>query len=212
MIHRVDAKLHHSCGDWYKVASPYCHVTHASGSCMQEHTPGSCINTMRENKSRTGIIWSVQPRLTFSNNLLDSDLVSPHSEASSNEISACMTGPGAAAASSRTRPGADQLPTRIKELPHVVQMAGGVFAASVTETQEVTECPPPPLRAVIYCTNAGQIVNLTSLTLRASLFAASKHAVMPLSLTMMWRQPRFLVANFPFACQHEPVDDDDDDS
>lgn len=70
-----------------------------------------------------GIIWIVQTRLTFSNYLLNSDLVPPDSKGSANEISACMTGPTAATSSSRTRPGAHQLPTRIKELPHSVEVS-----------------------------------------------------------------------------------------
>lgn len=62
--------------------------------------------------------------LTFSDDLLNGDLVPSDGEAPADEICACMTGPRAAAASSsRTRPRAHQLPTRIKELPHDVEAA-----------------------------------------------------------------------------------------
>lgn len=92
-------------------------------------------------------VWPVQPLLTFSNDLVNSDLVPPDSEGSANEISACMTGPRAATSSSRTRPGAHQLPTRIKELPHVVATTG--VSASITDTRDrlLVSC------AVNYCTD-----------------------------------------------------------
>lgn len=62
--------------------------------------------------------------LTFSDDLLNGDLVPTDGEAPADEICARMTGPGAAAAaSSRTRPRAHQLPARIKELPHDVEAA-----------------------------------------------------------------------------------------
>lgn len=125
------------------------------------HTSTTCMTIKR-------IIWPVQTLLTFCNNLLNSDLVSPDSKVSSNEISACMTGPGAATSSStssRTRPGADQLPTRIKELPHAVEMTGGVFAASVTDTQ--MSCLFPVRGVIALADKASQI-----LSLEKSLFAA----------------------------------------
>lgn len=83
--------------------------------------------------------------LTFSNDLLNSDLVPPDSEGSANEISACMTGARAATSSSRTRPGAHQLPTRIEELPHGVEATGGGFVTSIADEQLVS-C------ALNYCT------------------------------------------------------------
>lgn len=93
---------------------------------------------------------SVCELLTFSNDLLHGDLVPPDSEGSPDEISARMTGPGAAASSSRTRPGADQLPTRIKELPHVVKMTGarGTFGFTFTHSKKTKE-PFPASRLVI---------------------------------------------------------------
>lgn len=119
----LDAKLHHSCGDGVRLHP-------CTDMCIWFEHAGTHIILLHQQHEWKCRIWSVQPLLTFSNNLLNSDLVSPDSEGSSNEISACMTGPGAATSSSRTRPGADQLPTRIKELPHVVEMTGWVFADS----------------------------------------------------------------------------------
>lgn len=125
---------------WHRVTSLLCHVSHAFG-----------LSNMHGNKKRktevktktNGIIWSVQPLLTFSDDLLNSDLVPPDSEGSANEISACMTGPRAATSSSRTRPGAHQLPTRIKELPHVVEASrGGLLFYVCVCLQSQTSCLP----------------------------------------------------------------------
>lgn len=64
---------------------------------------------------------------TFGNDLFHGDLVPPDGEAPANEIPARMTGPGGAAATSRTGPGAHQLATGIEELPHGAEATGGVF-------------------------------------------------------------------------------------
>lgn len=117
---------------WYMVTSLYSHVTNALGSGTHDCLPPTTwMKNKRGKKNKTktnGIIWGVQPLLTFSNYLLHSDLMPSNCEGSSNEISACMTG-SRATTSSRTRPRADQLPTRIKELPHVVDVIVGVFVA-----------------------------------------------------------------------------------
>lgn len=115
-----------------------------------------------------------QTLLTFSNDLLNSDLVPPDSEGSADEISARMTGPRAATSSSRTGPGVHQLPARIEELPHVGELTRSIFAALITRTHTHARAdkviPVQWIIALIY--NAGQIVNLEKSTLQASLFAA----------------------------------------
>lgn len=65
--------------------------------------------------------------LTFGNDLLHGDLVTPDGEALANKIPARMTGPGGAAATSRTGPGAHQLAAGIEELPHGAEATAGVF-------------------------------------------------------------------------------------
>lgn len=102
----INAQLHYPCGNDTRLH--LCYATHALGMQDTHHTV-TCIEGDRERakKLTNGIIWSLQPFLTFSNYLFNSDLVSPDSKCSSNEIAACVAGPRAAASSSRTRPGAD---------------------------------------------------------------------------------------------------------
>lgn len=76
--------------------------------------------------------------LTFGNDLLHGDLVPSDGEALANEIPASMTGPGGAAATSRTGPGAHQLAAGIEELPHGAEATGGVFVTSITHTHRGT--------------------------------------------------------------------------
>ncbi len=134
--------------------------------------------------------------LTFSNDLLHSDLVPPDSEGSANEISACMAGPGAAASSSsRTGPGAHQLPARIKELPHVV----GFSAASKITRR------PFPARWVIIIISSSIIIALTIST-QVRLIRIKRVRLQPentqrcLCRLCWWV---FRVANFPFARRHK---------
>lgn len=111
-----------------------------------------------------------QTLLTFSNDLIDSNLVPPDGEGSADDISACMTRPRAGS-SSRTRPRAHQLPTRVEELPHVGELTG-VFAASIARIK----CLIPVHWVIALIYNAGQIVqlDLKMSTLRSSLTCSLK--------------------------------------
>lgn len=122
--------------------------------------------------------------LTFSNDLLHGDLVSPDSEASPDEISSRVTGPGAAA-SSRTGPGADQLPARIKELPHVVVFFF-FFLASRSHTAKKMSCFPDQRLAIAMIYNS----KLVKFVLKHVAFV-SYHDVERFDL--------FWGGNFPFA-------------
>ncbi len=132
----------------HKVTSLLWHVTRATGLSTHKYNLAAttCMEIKRRKLVKSIIQASPTPLHTFSNDLLDSDLVAPNSEGSANEISACMTGPRAATSSSRTRPGAHQLPARIEELPHDVKTTGGVFAASIAGARLVY-CAPN------YCTD-----------------------------------------------------------
>lgn len=137
-------------------------------------------------------MWPLQTLLTLSDDLLDGDLVPPDSEAPADEIRSCMTGPGAAAASSSsgTRPRAHQLPARIKELPHDVE-------ALISDEQPVPSAPT-------YCTNNDEGTDRKPKRPVHQPFGACNHTLTSVPAMMMSRQPRFS-GKFPFACQGEPV-------
>lgn len=135
--------------------------------------------------------------LTFGNDLLHGDLVPPDGEAPANEIPACMTGPGGAAATSRTGPGAHQLATGIEELPHGAEATGGVFVASIThrETHEHAHTSEE-LASLSRRTDGNGTVKTVHSTNQtphpAWLSPGTKHALVHLAATTMLRQPRSL--------------------
>lgn len=154
-------------------------------------------------KKKKGIITPSSAVLTFGNDLFHGDLVPPDGEAPANEIPARMTGPGGAAATSRTGPGAHQLATGIEELPHGAEATGGVFVTSITHREIHTRQNRSPPR-----TDGNATVRRCNPTHPASLLPVTKHALMHLAAAAtMLRQPRSLSplylceANFPIGFQ-----------